>query len=115
MVTVSDQHPRNKKNICGGNGLIELKHLATQEQMYGHCRVFAHVTIQPGNSIGDHPHDGDTEFYYILKGHPTFNDTGTMVTLHPGDCGATGYGETHGLINNTDEVVELIALIPMDQ
>lgn len=114
MVTISDECPRIKKNVAGGNGLIEIKELATKEQMYNHCRMFAHVIIQPGHSLGDHPHTGETEFYYVLKGNPHFNDNGTIVTLSPGDCTATSNGEVHGLANNTDEVVEIIAFIPLE-
>ena len=112
MVITSDQCSRRKTNVSAGNGLIELKELSTKEQMYDHCRLFAHVTIQPGNSIGIHSHNDETEFYYILKGYPTFYDNGTNVTLNPGDCTMTGFGDSHGLINNTDEPVEMIALIP---
>ncbi len=115
MIMYSDECPRRKKNVCDGNGLIEFKDLATPEQMYNHARIFSHVIIQPGHSIGDHPHTDETEFYYVLKGFPTFNDNGTMFELKPGDCTSTTNGEVHGMINNTDEVVEIMAFIPMDK
>ena len=43
-----------------------------------------------------------------------FNDDGVETVVHPGDICATGYGQSHGLENRTDEPVELIALIVME-
>lgn len=76
--------------------------------------MFAHVTIRPGCSIGDHPHVHETEFYYILKGEGVFNDNGKEVVVHAGDICATGYGEVHGMENRSDDVLEMIALIVME-
>jgi len=97
-----------------GNGIVHMKDLATREQMYDHARLFSHITLNPGCSIGYHPHQHETEFYYILKGDPILNDNGTEVTLHPGDVSATGYGQSHALENRTDEVVEFMALIVLE-
>lgn len=114
MIIKSEECARRKANLAGGNGLLDCKILATPDQMYNHVRVFNHVTIAPGHSIGDHPHTGETEFYYVLKGNPTFNDNGEEVVLNPGDFTSTANGEIHGVVNNTDEMVEIIALIPQD-
>ena len=100
--------------IQGGKGVCRIKHLTDREGLYGHGRMFAQVTIPVGCSIGDHPHTGETEFYYILKGEAVFQDDDKEVLLHAGDIGATGYGHSHGLINRTEEPVELIALIVME-
>ena len=68
--------------------------------------------------ISDAP---DAKDIGVVKGDVTFdhvsfkyNDDGTEVVVHPGDICATGYGESHGLENRTDEPVELIALIAME-
>jgi mannose-6-phosphate isomerase-like protein (cupin superfamily) len=100
-----------KSNAFGGNGDIDIKVLATADEMYKGARLFNHVTLNPGCSLGYHPHEHETEFYYILKGEAVFNDNGTEVVLHPGDLGATGYGQCHSLENRTNEIVEFIALI----
>lgn len=100
-----------KSNAFGGNGDLDIKVLATADEMYKGARLFNHVTLNPGCSLGYHPHEHETEFYYILKGEAVFNDNGTEVVLGPGDLGATGYGEYHSLENRTNEIVEFIALI----
>ena len=100
--------------IQNGKGECHIKHLTDKAAMYDNARMFAHVTIPAGCSIGDHPHNGETEFYYILKGEAVFNDDGKEVILHAGDIGITGYGQGHALENRSNEPVEMIALIIME-
>ena len=114
MYTRSENCPTRDICIQNGTGLVHLKDLTDKEGLYGHGRMFAHVTIQPGCSIGDHPHVHETEFYYILKGEGVFNDNGTEVTVRAGDICATGFGEVHGMENRSDAPLELIALIVME-
>ena len=114
MYTLSENCPRKDVCVQNGKGLIHIKELTDKEGLYNHGRLFAHVTVDPGCSIGYHTHDHETEFYYIIKGEAVFNDNGKEVILHAGDIGATGYGHSHGLINRTEEPVELIALIVME-
>ena len=114
MLTRSENCRRADVCIQNGKGLCHIKHLSDKEGLYGHGRMFAHVTVDPGCSIGDHPHDHETEFYYILSGEAVFNDDGQEVAVRAGDICATGYGQVHGLENRSSEPVELIALIVME-
>ena len=111
MYRSSENCPRREVNVRGGKGLVQIKDLADQEGLYHHGRMFAHITVESGCSIGYHDHVDETEFYYILKGNPVFNDDGNEILLHPGDLCSTGYGKSHGLENPGSEAVELIALI----
>ena len=106
--------PRREAVVAGGKGLIEIKDLAAKSELYDHARMFAHVTVHPGCSIGYHGHEHETEFYYILKGEAVFCDNGEETLLHPGDISATGFGQKHGLENRSDSDVELIALIMLE-
>ena len=100
--------------IQGGKGVCRVKHLTDREGLYGHGRMFAQVTIPVGCSIGDHPHTGETEFYYILKGQGLFNDNGEKKAVAAGDICTTGFGEVHGLENTGAEDLEMMALIVME-
>lgn len=111
MLTLSENCPRRDLNVREGKGLVHIKDLTDAEGLYGHGRMFAHIVVDPGCSIGYHDHQHETEFYYILKGEALFDDDGTKVLVHAGDICATGYGQFHGLENNGTEPVELIALI----
>lgn len=111
MVTRSEKCSRRDVCVQGGAGLIHIKELTDQEGLYGHGRLFAHIVVDPGCSIGDHPHHEETEFYYILKGEALFSDNGTETVVRAGDVCATGGGERHSLENRSEEPVELMALI----
>ncbi len=114
MYTRSKDCPYTEAAVQNGKGLAKLKELATPEQMYNRARLFKHIVLDPGCSIGYHTHEHETEFYYMLKGEAVFSDNGTEVTLRAGDISATGYGEGHSLENRSQEPVELIALIIME-
>ena len=114
MYTLSENCPRKDVCVQNGKGFVHIKELTDKEGLYNHGRLFAHVTVDPGCSIGYHDHQHETEFYYIIKGEAVFNDDGKEVLVHAGDICATGYGASHGLENKTDEPVELIALIVME-
>ena len=114
MYTLSENCPRKDVCVQNGKGLIHIKDLTDKEGLYGHGRMFAHVTVDPGCSIGYHNHEHETEFYYIIKGEAVFNDDGKEVIVHAGDICAPGSGHYHGLENRTEEPVELIALIVME-
>ncbi|MCI8398626.1 MAG: cupin domain-containing protein [Oscillibacter sp.] len=114
MVTRSKDCPSNDVCLRDGKGTVNVKDLTDKQGLYNHGRLFAHVTIEPGHSIGDHPHVNETEFYYIIKGEGVFNDNGTEVIVHAGDICATGFGEVHGIENKSTEMLELIALIVLD-
>lgn len=114
MYTLSENCPVKEACVQNGKGLIVMKHLTDAEGLYGHGRLFAHVTIHPGCSIGYHIHKQETEFYYIIKGEGVFDDNGTEVTVRAGDICATADGFGHSLENRTDEDLEMIALIVLD-
>lgn len=60
------------KNLAGGKGTCFLKHVVTEEELFGHGRMYAKVVVPPGCSVGWHQHVTDTEPYYILKGEGVF-------------------------------------------
>lgn len=115
MYTLSENCPRREACAQKGKGITKFIDLATKEQMYDHARLFSHIFLEPGCSIGYHTHTHETEFYYMLKGEAVFNDNGREeVILRAGDIAATGYGEGHSLENQSQETVELIALIVLE-
>lgn len=114
MYTLSENCPRKDVCVQNGKGLIHMKLLTDQEGLHGHGRLFNHVTVDPGCSIGYHAHYHETEFYYIIKGEAVFQDDDKEVLVHPGDICATPHGHYHGLENKGTEPVELIALIVLE-
>lgn len=100
------------EGLRGGNGTVELHHIVSKEELNGHGTMYAHVIIKPHSSIGLHQHVGNTEPYYIIKGRGVFVDNdGSRIDVGPGDCCIIEVGQSHAMENNTDEDLEMIALV----
>ncbi|MDO4538217.1 MAG: cupin domain-containing protein [Coriobacteriales bacterium] len=100
------------KCIRDGIGEVEMHLIAESvEELYGKGRLFNRMTIAPGNSIGEHKHEGDNEIFYFLSGTGEYNNNGTIVQVGPGDTTMCSDGETHALVNTGDVPLEFIALI----
>lgn len=96
----------------GAPGFITVRNLINSpEELNGKGRVFAHTTVLPGNGIGFHPHNGDSEIYYVVSGKGEYNDNGEIVTIEAGDVTFCPAGTGHGVMAVGDEPLELIALI----
>ena len=100
------------EKMRGGNGTVEITSFATPEELNNKGRLFANITLNPGCSIGYHVHEGDAELFYILKGTAEYSDNGTIKQVSAGDVTICPAGTGHGIANRTDEVVELVAVIP---
>lgn len=100
-----------KTNMREGTGDIYMRHLLEAEEMDGKGRLFAHMTLPPGTSIGYHQHTGEKETYYILKGTGEWNHNGETLPFAPGDLMLTPKDGTHSITNTGSDPVEFIALI----
>ena len=112
MVRKNSERIITKAPIRGGHGDIESrKILNSPEELYGKGTIFNHCIVLPGDSIGDHLHTGNNEIYYVLSGSADYNDNGTTVKIEAGDVTVCNDGESHGVVNNGTEPLEMIALI----
>lgn len=48
-----------RERMRGGEGTVQIKHIFEQTELQGKCRLFAHITLEPGCSIGLHPHESE--------------------------------------------------------
>ncbi len=101
-------------NKAGGYGHVDIEHLLSDEQKNGKTKMFARVIIPAGCSLGYHEHHGESETYYILKGEGEYNDNGVIKNVKAGDVTFTPSGHGHGLVNNTEQDIEFMALIQLD-
>ena len=53
---------------AGGTGTMHIERLLSKEEAGCHVSMYAKVTIDVHASLGYHPHQGDSETYYILQG-----------------------------------------------
>ena len=104
------QH-RTTPAFKGGEGVLHSTILATPEEMMGKGRVFNRILLESGCSIGTHTHVGDAEFFYILSGHGVASDDGIEIAVEAGDVVVTADGHAHGLRNDGQDPLELLALV----
>ncbi len=67
--------------------------------------------IKPGSSVGFHKHETSSEIIYILFGSPKAILDGKEERLHPGDCHYCKKGQSHTLVNDTNEDVTIFAVV----
>lgn len=112
MIKRSADRPEKELQLVGGPGMARVrKIIESDEELFGKGRLFNDFYLDKGCGVGYHTHCGDAEIYYVLSGEGEYNDNGTVTTIKAGDVTFTHDGESHGLINNGDEPLHVIALI----
>ena len=112
MIRHKEQIPHDiREQFWGGAGCLDCLPLLTGDEFHGKGRTFSVNTLKPGHSVGVHTHKGEFEVYYILKGEGIFHDDGVDVRVKAGDVTYTWDGQSHGMINDGTEDMEMIALI----
>ena len=101
-----------REHMRDGNGTVEITNfIDAPAELNDKGRLFAKISLKSGCSIGYHVHEKDSEIFYILKGTAQYNDNGEVHTVEAGDVTFCPAGSGHGIANNSDETVELIAVI----
>lgn len=109
---VRKEHVEVKENVRGGVGSIEFRYILEGDELLGHADMFARLILKPHSSIGWHQHEHNTEPYLILRGEGVFTDNdGSKTVVKSGDVCTIEVGHSHSIENNSDEDLELIALI----
>ena len=104
-----------KSNLRGGVGDLAFRHLFSGAELGGRADLFAIVTLEPGQSVGEHPHTANGEAYVVLTGALTVTEDGEARILNPGDAEFCADGHTHSIYNHTDEPATFLALIMADR
>jgi quercetin dioxygenase-like cupin family protein len=103
------------EGLRDGKGSVEIHHILEGAELMGHATMYAKVVIKPHSSIGWHQHVGNTEPYYILKGVGLFIDNdGSKTEVTAGDVCTIEVGQWHSIENNTDEDLEVLAIVLND-
>ena len=112
MIKRNTKYPvEQKENMRGGEGVITIEHLLSQDEMYSKGRLFAKIIVEPGDSIGFHVHENEMEAFYIVSGEAEMSDNGEAVNLSIGDTILTKAGEGHSVKSVGETSLEMIALI----
>lgn len=68
--------------------------------------------LAPHSVIGLHPHTADSEMYYIVSGRGRVLYDGEELPVQTGSCHYCPRGHEHSLINDGDEDMVILAVIP---
>ena len=56
-------------------------------------------------------HEGESELFFFIRGNGIYSDNGTPVKVSAGDVAICPVGQGHSISNESDEVLEMVALI----
>jgi len=110
----SEMRVESLSEMRGGIGIVDVMHIMEKNEFREKGRLFAKNILKPGTSIGQHQHTGDFEVYFISKGEGIFYDNGKPVPVKAGDVGIIENGQSHGIENTGNEIMEVIALVLFD-
>jgi len=107
----SEMNVEQRTNVRGGVGTPEFCHLFSQAELGDRANMLAVITLQAGESIGEHPHSDNGEAYLILTGSAMVSENGVETELHAGDAEFCADGQTHAIRNHTDAPMSFLAVI----
>lgn len=100
-----------RSNVRGGSGDVAFRHLFTQDELGGRIDLLAEITLEPGQSIGVHPHETNGEAYYICQGSVTVTEDDESRVLSVGDAEFCADGHSHSIRNHTEKIAKFLAVI----
>jgi mannose-6-phosphate isomerase-like protein (cupin superfamily) len=106
----NEMKSETKEKMRGGEGSVQLTYLVDCEKEKN-VRMLAEVTLAPGASIGNHCHESEAEYYFILSGSGTVNDNGIEKQVSPGDAVITKNGASHSIANTGNAPLVFHAVI----
>lgn len=111
MLRKTDNMQKMVLNRChdGEGDLICQVVLDTADSQLG-IRYMHHDWLEPGASIGEHLHQGTEELYFIVSGSGLMLLDGKCIPVGPGDVSLVESGHTHGITNNTKNLLEILVL-----
>lgn len=100
-----------RERIRGGEGTLYCVNVLEKAETSAKLNYCAIMTIEPGQSIGLHPHGPDAEMYFLLEGSLEANDNGVETSFNAGDVMFTCNGETHSVRNGSLAPAKLLSVV----
>lgn len=93
-------------NFKGGQKYIEAK------MFFDGLNRILYAKLPVAASIGEHEHTTNSETVYIVEGQGTFIYDGKKEAVKKGDIHYCPKGHKHTLINDSDDVLTIFAVVP---
>ena len=95
----------------GTEGTPKMITILDAETMKDKGRLFAKITLQPGDKLGEHKHEGEWEAFYCISGSGMITVDGVAEQLTAGALSFTPSGSSHSIKCLGDEPFVIMALI----
>ena len=102
-----------REGMRGGKGSVAIAPLTGA--LPDGTRVFSSLSLGPGDSIGYHVHEGESELFYFAKGVARVIDDGEEAIAEAGDAMLTASGRGHSLENIGEGELLVIAVVVLDR
>lgn len=99
-----------KTGIHGGEGEALTADYLRNGEMSGVVTA-SRVVLEPGASIGDHPHPRHDELYLVLEGTGIGILDGERFTIGSGDMYVLKAGQSHGMLNDSEKPLVFFMLM----
>lgn len=100
------QEEEKIEKFKGGEGVFNAK------IFFDGTNKIIHGRLEPGNTIGYHKHETNSEIIYILEGNGKCIVENGEEKLSAGDCHYCKKGESHSLVNDSDKDLIFFAVVP---
>jgi mannose-6-phosphate isomerase-like protein (cupin superfamily) len=107
---ISDTAPVLRQNEHGGFGPITFRRILREDEFATNIDFVDATIIPSGSTIGRHEHADSEELYLIIKGSPLMRVQGEERRLSPGCISIVRPGESHELVNDTLDDVEIFVV-----
>ena len=95
-----------KHNVQGGEGSPKFRHLFSAEELGNRGELLAVITLEPGESVGVHPHTSNGEAYFILEGGATMTEDDETRILGVGDAEFCAAGQQS--LRRRDRILRIV-------
>lgn len=94
----------------GGTGPVDLYEIWGSDNFQSNIDFCDRVVIPPGSTIGYHRHGNNEEMYILLDGEGMMTIDEKEFTVRKGDMILNPAGGSHGLLNNSDQDIDLVVI-----
>ena len=103
-----------RKEVAGGHGTLYADYAFTRDKALKDQAVkeVSWLRLEPGDSVGYHPHVTNEDVYVIVSGEGVFKDKdGKDKPVKAGDIMIVRKGESHGIANTGKQPLVFIDVI----
>lgn len=103
--------PEILDHMKGGEKYVQKYSALSGSNFTPNADIVAQLVLIPGASIGYHEHVGNEEVITVLSGTCECTDDGEIYPMKAGDVTICREHHKHGIVNNSDQDLVLMAVV----